>query len=820
MKRNLLSLLALLPLFTAVCSEPIDSGDAIVIGNTTGIYLESESPSFSLRKNYVKPVRYRILDSRNTPVRSGEWPEAGRGVLTVDSLPRDFYTIRLEGSNYTGAVPFGIVPERKKAPNPDMIFAADSAQSWLAGAQLRNSRHPGPGFHLAAEAARRAGIGWVRDRLSWPGVNPTPDKIVWRQYIPSAWELGKRGVKVCTFYSSAPAWAKRKNRDLPDDLAATYRFARIAAERGRGSIEGWEFWNEEDVANTMEGAWDYAAALKAAMLGYRAGNPKAVLLHGSFSAFPVRNYSRVVMKNGAIHYFDVANFHVYAPLCDYAKRINGFHRFLAESGIPGKAIWVTENGTLAPGLAQKKSYIPNILCYSPEQENLVAEFVPKSQILMQSLGVSRNFFFVLSPYTEGARDWGLLNRDFTARPAYYAFATLVHTLGDATLQGELSAPAGVRAWLYRQPDGTQTVAFWSESELDTKPYDQFHPHPENRYERQFQLPAADGSYLVRALYGAASRVAAKQGCLKLTASRYPAYLTGMTGLVPVKPFRKPAGTGVPKTTIRKHVILRADLSSEFTVSNTRDSVDMKQDSGRVTLQIWNLSNQPETGMVTLGGARCSGLPTSPVTVAPMSCLEIPLTVTPQLDAAGINGELHFEGSFSGEKISPLIIPVHRYERKLSRFPSREFTGILEPKRWRANSSGAMEIRFDPAEKAIRFDWKFTVHGDRGDRWVYPEYILRGGETLRNAAAVVFEIKTTPSTPREAVFMAVNDWTRQHGKTTYIWYHNPGPEWETRRVSFDEILPEPEKAKMIRIGLNPLLNQQTFWIRNLRVIYHP
>ena len=51
-------------------------------------------------------------------------------------------------------------------------------------------------------------------------------------------------------------------------------------------------------------------------------------------------------------------------------------------------------------------------------------------------------------------------------------------------------------------------------------------------------------------------------------------------------------------------------------------------------------------------------------------------------------------------------------------------------------------------------------------------------------------------------------------------HNPGPEWETRRVSFDEILPEPEKAKMIRIGLNPLVNQQTFWIRNLRVIYHP
>ena len=69
-------------------------------------------------------------------------------------------------------------------------------------------------------------------------------------------------------------------------------------------------------------------------------------------------------------------------------------------------------------------------------------------------------------------------------------------------------------------------------------------------------------------------------------------------------------------------------------------------------------------------------------------------------------------------------------------------------------------------------------------------------------------------------MAVNDGTRQHGKTTYIWYHNPGPEWETRRVSFDEILPEPEKAKMIRIGWDPPVNHQPFLIRDLRIIDHP
>lgn len=51
-------------------------------------------------------------------------------------------------------------------------------------------------------------------------------------------------------------------------------------------------------------------------------------------------------------------------------------------------------------------------------------------------------------------------------------------------------------------------------------------------------------------------------------------------------------------------------------------------------------------------------------------------------------------------------------------------------------------------------------------------------------------------------------------------HNPGPEWETRRVSFDEILPEPEKAKMIRIGRDPPVNHQPFLIRDLRIIDHP
>lgn len=101
---------------------------------------------------------------------------------------------------------------------------------------------------------------------------------------------------------------------------------------------------------------------------------------------------------------------------------------------------------------------------------LIAEYLPKMMVIMQFLGVSRDFFFVLPPYNEsgGNKDWGLMRRDFSVKPGYAAFATLVDQLGGAVPEGEVRLGEKLRGFLYRRRDGGKTLVCWSRSELDTE----------------------------------------------------------------------------------------------------------------------------------------------------------------------------------------------------------------------------------------------------------------------------------------------------------------------------------------------------------------
>ena len=84
------------------------------------------------------------------------------------------------------------------------------------------------------------------------------------------------------------------------------------------------------------------------------------------------------------------------------------------------------------------------------------------------LGPRKDFLFSLHPVNERDRTkaWGLLRWDYSAKPAYVALANLTWQLEGARYVGALNPAEGVRGFLYQMPDGSQTLVFWSESELD------------------------------------------------------------------------------------------------------------------------------------------------------------------------------------------------------------------------------------------------------------------------------------------------------------------------------------------------------------------
>ena len=148
-------------------------------------------------------------------------------------------------------------------------------------------------------------------------------------------------------------------------------------------------------------------------------------------------------------------------------------------------------------------------------------------------------------------------------------------------------------------------------------------------------------------------------------------------------------------------------------------------------------------------------------------------------------------------------------------------GTKNPINWKKNSSGKMEIFFDEAEESIVFKTQFPP---KVDRWVYPEYSLKlPQESLAGAIGIAFEIKCSSDNIQRGLLMGVvknND-----GKTRdFLFpYKNPENVWQERVSLFfnnklDGSKLDPAQIIRIRIGINSKIDNLTYSIRNIRVLY--
>lgn len=286
---------------------------------------------------------------------SGKKIFSGTG-FTLPALPNGYY--KLEVAGIPASRSFAVVPDpEKREKNPDLFFAVDSAQSWLAAPQKENPFRPADAFAIVSEVARRAGIQMVRERLRWSDVEPEPGKFDWKQYRLNADLLSERGIRISGVYHDAPSWTRSNTPRLPSDLMANYRFARKLAREFRGKMTVWEFWNEPDIGFAPEGAWDYAAALKSAYLGFKAGDPELTVAPGGYARTPLLNYNHVVLLNGAGDYADIFNMHTYAVIRDFPAVLQDIRNHLKCHNLTHLPIWFTENGSNMEGAAREESGI-------------------------------------------------------------------------------------------------------------------------------------------------------------------------------------------------------------------------------------------------------------------------------------------------------------------------------------------------------------------------------------------------------------------------------------------------------------------------------
>ncbi|MBO4618716.1 MAG: hypothetical protein J5654_01260 [Victivallales bacterium] len=763
-------------------------------------------------------LKYALLDWHEKVLQQGDWLTANATSLTFPALPNGYYIVRLtnEDGDVVAAFNFTIIPppaSRKRPANP--FFGIDSAQSWLAQRSNFQCRwYDGDTFRLVSDLIAWTGIPNVRERLAWSVVHPSPEEFQYGLYQENARLLHDRNILISGMFHDAPAWLDTPN-GIPLNLAGVFRGCRQLAQDFGEAMGDWEFWNEEDIGFTSVPVWDYTAVLKAASLGFRAGNPAIIVAPGATCAGVNTAYHQTMYLNDAAKYTDVMNYHTYAPPADYAHLASELRKFLSNNGIPNRAIWITECGTQQEGHSTKDGVMPGFKAHSPQQEMLHAEFYPKSQLNHMMQGIARNFFFVFPPYNEanGLKDWGVMRRDGSVKPAYAAMSTMLDQLADARLLGEFKLRDSLRAFLLEHPDHSQTLVFWQLSAVDS--------HADPATPEEILLDVPNGTYTLTDMLGTPTSLQVTDGKARLTATRYPAYLSGLRGL-------SPTVEALPAGVIDKHldqiededltIIFRGELDAEdFTVTDQKSTAEMARTEGRMKVIIWNLSELPKTGNVIVVGGEFEGLPEE-VTLPPMGKAEFEGIFRPAFPKGESTGHIVLSGRFDGKTTSKLDIPVKNLALFLENCKSLPMDW-LTPQAWERNTSATgYQCAVDKAEKALRFEaiWDSPV-----DRWFYPVHQLKDGEPARNLQGIQFEVKTTQNKVENDVkcaYVMVGYDTPADPQVHVINFEYGAPltTWEVRRVMFDQSLPPDATIRFIRIGCNPCGTQLTYWIRNIQL----
>ena len=788
-------------------AAPLDAAAEIRCEAPGTVFLDSEPLEFQFsRIGEYAPLRYEIQDFYGKTVKQGTWPE--NGTLKAGKLPPGYYMISLNSGKgkIQGRRSFTVVRDPKgHTPNPESPFALDTALSWLGRADKNNVRFPHEGFDLLIEILRRSGVGSIRERLLWKEVQPSKDaEINWKHYKRNADKLKSYGINILGLTHDSPAWAQYKEErgNLPDNLLDLYRFTKALASDFKGRMSAWEFWNEPDHPAHHETPWDLAAAQKAASLGFRAGDPELALLQGSFCMFPLGNYVSIYMKNGTKDYFDVFNYHAYRALSRYPEITAEIRDFLRKNGMEEIPVYLTEAGTNAEGDSAAKSSRRGQAETTEAQDRLLAEFIVKSPILFLANGVMRSYFFVFPPYHErnGAKDWGMLRRDYSAKPQVAAFSTLLWELDRAEYLGEYDLGAGRRAFLFQQPDGSQTLVAWLESILDREKHDAAVTDA-SVADTTFSLPVGGDLECVDIM---GKTTVHPSSALPL--SRYPGYIRGISGL---KASKAPVPVGHLKKRVlsAEHaIVFKPVFLSGFETSSDRSCMLYDKGKGQIRLEVFNLSGQMQKGKVKVSGlSGLSGLPEQ-MELPPMSRNEFILEGTPDRAVT----ELAVNGVFNGRKVTPAVVPLRSLAalNTASRQPLENSAN-----RWRSNSSGRMEITDDPDENAVCFRTRFTS----GDFWTYPEYVLRlPEETFKGAAAIRFEIRGDGRIGQSNL-MLVEGTQKEVGRTTMLGIGPVSSGWRTVTM----LLPvQDTDVKMFRIGVNPKEKDYRFWIRNIELLRIP
>lgn len=777
------------------------------------LFIKGRKVEFSLKKT-IPDLHWTLKNWREKTLAEGT---VTGDAITLPVSDYGYYYLFFDSLEYhlSGMVTFAVIPEAEKYDAGQKYpYSIASMTSCIANAAWVPAKDR---FQYWPELMRRVGFKHYRDSLHWRDVEKTEGTCDYSRHHKNFNPMIEKELRGCAVSHSLPPWRKNETNQLPKNLLETYRFHKESAAEFKNIIFGWEFWNEPDLGKCEAPSWEFVSNAKAAYLGIKAGNPDCNVLSTSGLYYPAA-YCGSLYANDYPEYFDVLNIHVYKPYHAYERFYDAYISALG-LGAEGKnvPVYVTESGLVDEGDAYMDTPNPDSKDkrHSPIQEMLGAELAAKSNILLQNLGVDRNYLFTIPPYNErgGKKDWGFMRKNYyTAKPALPAISTLIQQLGKAEPQGEVTIDSNARAFLYRQPNGSQTIVYWSKSEGEKGEFPARSNPQSELTPRSFPMDLtfrSDKDIEIVDLFGETAKVAANNGKVVLPATRFPAYANGFVGVKPDIPFYQKKARR-PSPGLDKTIVLRLIPSEGFKPSGDLKTMILNPAEGNPTLNIEVFNFSDEKKRIELSEENHLLRFVGKKEIGPFAFAVFHATFVGEVPASA---RLVLSGTADGKRISRLVCPLVCPGR-LTPEKSVEISGAKDPSKWRSNTSGKMEIGLDE-EKNVCFT---TLFKKEQDKWAYPEYVLNlPSDDLSQAKFLSFEIKSN-LTDKDLTYkyiMLVESAEREKGNAVYSNYSIPVKNtWHTEVINLEGF----HNIKQIRIGANPKTAEEfQFSLRNLRLI---
>jgi hypothetical protein len=356
-----------------------------------------------------------------------------------------------------------------------VVPATNSSASALPPAALRDRIGIAPGSQLiwenddalrarALQAIADTGAHWITMDLDWNGVNgASPTTWRWSQIDRFVRESRALGLEIIAVAAYSPPWAVPascpvgETHCFPASPEPYATFVRAAAERYgtlsaipdlRNGITSWQIWNEPNhvpFVNPVVDVAAYTTLLKRAYVEIKAADPAATVVAGGTAPAPNdpsgRDMSPVsflqgIYARGGQGFFDAFAHHPYSfpcsPLVDAEwnafQQTQTLHDVMAQNGDGAKKVWGTESGAPTATNVGPCAAGPNVSVTEATQAQYVADYFK---------GWTEKFGAITGPLiwyqirdngtNPGYYDdhLGLLRRDFSEKPSYQRFKSLL-----------------------------------------------------------------------------------------------------------------------------------------------------------------------------------------------------------------------------------------------------------------------------------------------------------------------------------------------------------------------------------------------------------